>query len=29
VLFSANFKDEIRARFPDWKGTWIVPEEMV
>jgi SAM-dependent methyltransferase len=29
VLFSANFKDEIQARFPDWKGTWIVPEEMV
>jgi SAM-dependent methyltransferase len=29
VLFSANFKDEIRARFPEWKGTWIVPEEMV
>lgn len=29
VLFSANFKDEIRARFPDWNGTWIVPEEMV
>lgn len=29
VLFSANFKAEIQARFPDWKGTWIVPEEMV
>lgn len=29
VLFSANFKAEIQARFPDWEGTWIVPEEMV
>jgi SAM-dependent methyltransferase len=29
VLFSANFKDEIQSRFPDWKGRWIVPEEML
>jgi SAM-dependent methyltransferase len=25
VLFSANFKDEIQSRFPDWRGEWIVP----
>ena len=25
VLFSANFADEIKARFPDYRGEWIIP----